>query len=135
MPHVPGLITAHAVFSTACVPPDGTDVSWFHCYTPQQIRAAYAVDSVPMITLRGATVSNSGKVRPPAHSAPRKSFRSWLGMVVAKFGKTAHRPIDGWFSIRLNRDPVYVGRHVSSPDCLFHPNLATPHGRRVVVRQ
>lgn len=47
VPHVPGLITAHAVDSTACVLPDGTFVSWFHCYTPQQIRSYYGVDSVP----------------------------------------------------------------------------------------
>jgi subtilase family serine protease len=46
LPNVPGLVTSHAVDSTACVLPDGTDISWFHCYTPQQIRAAYGVDSV-----------------------------------------------------------------------------------------
>jgi subtilase family serine protease len=45
-PRLPGLITARHTSSTACVLPDGTNISWFHCYTPQQIRAAYGVDSV-----------------------------------------------------------------------------------------
>jgi subtilase family serine protease len=58
MPHVPGLITAHQDASTACILPDGTDVSWYHCYTPQQIRAAYGVDSVPAIS---AGVPNYGQ--------------------------------------------------------------------------
>ena len=50
LPHVPGIFTAHKTSSTACVLPDGTDVSYFHCYTPQQIRSAYGVDSVPSLT-------------------------------------------------------------------------------------
>jgi subtilase family serine protease len=61
VPHLAGVITAHQDASTACVLPDGTDVSWFHCYTPQQIRAAYGVDSVPDISLGGATVPNYGQ--------------------------------------------------------------------------
>jgi subtilase family serine protease len=61
VPRVPGVITAHQDASTACVLPDGTDVSWFHCYTPQQIRAAYGVDSVPAISFSGATVPNFGQ--------------------------------------------------------------------------
>jgi subtilase family serine protease len=61
LPHVPGLITAHADASTACVLPDGTDVSWFHCYRPQQIRAAYGVDSVPMISVGGTAMPNYGQ--------------------------------------------------------------------------
>jgi subtilase family serine protease len=39
-------VTAHQTASTACVLPDGSDVSWYHCYTPQQIRSAYGVDGV-----------------------------------------------------------------------------------------
>src|SRR5260370_8140940 len=46
-PHVPGLVTAHRTAATDCVLPDGTTVSFFHCYTPQQIRAAYGGDAVP----------------------------------------------------------------------------------------
>jgi subtilase family serine protease len=46
VPHIRSLETAHRTSSTACVLPDGTDVSWFHCYTPQQIRAAYGVNQV-----------------------------------------------------------------------------------------
>src|ERR1700746_691949 len=45
-PRIPGLVTARHTSSTACVLPDGTNISWFHCYTPQQIRSAYGVDSV-----------------------------------------------------------------------------------------
>jgi subtilase family serine protease len=44
VPH--GVKTTHQTSSTACVLPDGGDVSWFHCYTPQQIRSAYGVDGV-----------------------------------------------------------------------------------------
>ncbi|HUY44896.1 MAG TPA: S53 family peptidase [Streptosporangiaceae bacterium] len=61
VPRVPGLITAQRTSATACVLPDGTDVSWFHCYTPQQIRAAYQVSSVPPITVSGGTVPNYGQ--------------------------------------------------------------------------
>jgi subtilase family serine protease len=61
VPHVPGVFTKHASSSTACVLPDGSDVSWFHCYTPQQIRAAYGVDSVPPVTVNGATEPNYGQ--------------------------------------------------------------------------
>jgi subtilase family serine protease len=50
VPRVPGLITAHRTSATACVLPDGTDISYFHCYTPQQIRTAYGVDAVPQIS-------------------------------------------------------------------------------------
>jgi subtilase family serine protease len=46
LPHVPGLITASKTSATACVLPDNSDVSYFHCYTPQDIRSAYGVDSV-----------------------------------------------------------------------------------------
>jgi len=60
-PRVPGLITAHATASTDCVLPDGTDVSFFHCYTPQQIRAAYGVNNVAPITIGGHTVPNLGQ--------------------------------------------------------------------------
>lgn len=58
VPHVPGLITAGQTSSTACVLPDGTDVSYFHCYTPQDIRAAYGVDGVAPLS---AGVSNYGQ--------------------------------------------------------------------------
>jgi subtilase family serine protease len=61
LPQAPGLTTAHQDASTACVLPDGSDVSWFHCYTPQQIRAAYGVDSVAAISVNGATVPNYGQ--------------------------------------------------------------------------
>jgi subtilase family serine protease len=61
VPHLRSLITPHRTSSTACVLPDGTDVSWYHCYTPQQIRAAYQVNSVPPISASGATVPNYGQ--------------------------------------------------------------------------
>ncbi|HXL17653.1 MAG TPA: hypothetical protein VN961_09055, partial [Streptosporangiaceae bacterium] len=58
---IPGVITATPDASTACVLPDGTAVSWFHCYTPQRIRAAYGVDSVAAISVGGSTVPNYGQ--------------------------------------------------------------------------
>jgi len=36
-------------------------VSWFHCYTPDQIRAAYGVDAVAPISVGGQTVPNYGQ--------------------------------------------------------------------------
>jgi subtilase family serine protease len=60
-PRVPGLITAQRTADTDCVLPDGTNVSFFHCYTPQQIRAAYGVDSVAGISVGGQTVANYGQ--------------------------------------------------------------------------
>ena len=42
--------TAHDTSSTACTLPDGTPVSYFHCYTPAQIKAAYGVDAVAPIS-------------------------------------------------------------------------------------
>ena len=46
IPRTPDVITTQRDSGTACVLPDGTDVNWYHCYTPQQIRGAYNVDSV-----------------------------------------------------------------------------------------
>lgn len=61
MPRTAGLITAQPDATTACVLPDGSDVAWLHCYTPQQIRAAYDVDSVAAIPVGGQTVANYGQ--------------------------------------------------------------------------
>jgi subtilase family serine protease len=58
---IPGVVTTHRDASTACVLPDGSDVSWFHCYTPAQIRAAYGVDSVAPISVGGQSVPNMGQ--------------------------------------------------------------------------
>lgn len=60
-PRIPGLVTAHATANTDCVLPDGTHVSFYHCYTPQQIRAAYGVSAVAPITVGGHTVPNLGQ--------------------------------------------------------------------------
>ena len=46
LPNVPDLFTTQRTAATACTLPDGTDVSYFHCYTPQQIRSAYQVNRV-----------------------------------------------------------------------------------------
>ncbi|HWG63525.1 MAG TPA: S53 family peptidase [Streptosporangiaceae bacterium] len=61
LPHVPGLITARRTSATACVLPDGTNVSYFHCYTPQDIRTAYGVSSVAPISSGGSMVPNYGQ--------------------------------------------------------------------------
>jgi subtilase family serine protease len=58
LPQTPGLITANRTSSTACTLPDGSDVSWFHCYTPNDIRSAYGVDSIAPLS---SGVSNAGQ--------------------------------------------------------------------------
>ena len=60
VPRVPGLITSHKTSSTACVLRAGTDVTGFHCYTPQQIRAAYGVDAVAPFSVGGSSVPDLG---------------------------------------------------------------------------
>lgn len=61
LPVVPGLVTATRQASTACTLPDGGNVSYYHCYTPQQIRSAYGVSGVPSISVGGKTVPNYGQ--------------------------------------------------------------------------
>ncbi len=61
VPNVPGVFSSHPDAFTACVLPDGTDVSFFHCYTPQQIRAAYGVASVSSISVGGTAAPNYGQ--------------------------------------------------------------------------
>ena len=62
LPHVPGLFTRQAGPYTACTLPDGTDVNFFHCYTPQQIRAAYGVDAVaPLAMAEDGTTADYGQ--------------------------------------------------------------------------
>jgi subtilase family serine protease len=58
LPQVAGVRTATRTSSTACTLPDGSDVSWFHCYTPQDIRSAYGVDAIPSLP---SGVSNEGQ--------------------------------------------------------------------------
>jgi subtilase family serine protease len=58
---IPGVITTHGDASTTCVLPDGTTFAPFHCYTPQQIRAAYGVDQVAPISVGGQTMPNYGQ--------------------------------------------------------------------------
>ena len=58
---IPAVITTHRTASTDCVLPDGTNVSFYHCYTPQQIRAAYGVNSVASISVGGHSVPNLGQ--------------------------------------------------------------------------
>ncbi len=44
IPRTPAVFPAHADAYTYCTLPDGTPVDFFHCYTPQDIRAYYGVD-------------------------------------------------------------------------------------------
>jgi subtilase family serine protease len=41
--------------------PDGSDVSDFHCYTPQDIRSAYGVDGVAPISSGSSPAPNYGQ--------------------------------------------------------------------------
>jgi subtilase family serine protease len=46
IPRTSDIVTAQRDAATACTLPDGSNINYYHCYTPQQIRAAYGVDSV-----------------------------------------------------------------------------------------
>jgi subtilase family serine protease len=61
LPNVPGLITSTATPSSACELPDQSFITDFHCYTPQQIRSAYGVDTIAPITVNGASAPNYGQ--------------------------------------------------------------------------
>jgi subtilase family serine protease len=58
LPQAPGVRTSTRTSSTACTLPDGGHVSWFHCYTPQDIRSAYGVDGISSLP---SGVSNQGQ--------------------------------------------------------------------------
>ena len=72
-PQVPGLITSHRTAATDCVLPDGSNVSFFHCYTPQQIRAAYGVDAVPTMG-KGQTIVLVDSYGSPTAAADLRHF-------------------------------------------------------------
>jgi subtilase family serine protease len=62
LPSVPGLLSRQRDALTACALPDGTFVEGFHCYTPQDIRAAYGVDAVlPLAKAEGGTTTDYGQ--------------------------------------------------------------------------
>jgi subtilase family serine protease len=46
LPNIAALRTAERDSATACTLPDGSNIDFFHCYTPQQIRTAYGVDQL-----------------------------------------------------------------------------------------
>ncbi|HEX5194544.1 MAG TPA: S53 family peptidase [Solirubrobacteraceae bacterium] len=61
VPNLPSLRTSTRDSSTACDLPDGSFVSYYHCYTPQQIRAAYGVDGVAPLPPSGAPNRGQGQ--------------------------------------------------------------------------
>ncbi|MFL6052008.1 MAG: hypothetical protein ACJ72W_03675 [Actinoallomurus sp.] len=61
VPMSPDLVTTTKQASTACTLPNGGNVSYYHCYTPQQIRSAYGVSGIPSISVGGKTVPNYGQ--------------------------------------------------------------------------
>src|SRR6201987_3228075 len=73
------LRTKHHTAFTACVLPDGTDVSFLHCYTPQQIRAAYEIEAVAPISGspnygQGATIVLVDSYGSPTAAADLRHF-------------------------------------------------------------
>ena len=50
VPRVRAVFAGHRDAATTCTLPDGTPVNYFHCCTPQQIRAAYGVNKVPQVS-------------------------------------------------------------------------------------
>ena len=49
-------LVAHAGVAAACVLPDGSGSPIYHCYTPQDIRAAYGVDKLAPNYGQGQTI-------------------------------------------------------------------------------
>src|SRR6185437_16831126 len=46
IPRTSDVVTAKRDAATACTLPDLSNINYYHCYTPQQIRAAYGVNGV-----------------------------------------------------------------------------------------
>jgi subtilase family serine protease len=60
-PNLPSLRVTTRDANTDCTLPDGTLIDLYHCYTPQQIRAAYDVNAVPPLSVNGQSVPNYGQ--------------------------------------------------------------------------
>lgn len=61
LPRVPGVITQTPGPYAYCHLPDGTYVNYFHCYTPQDIRAAYGVSSLTLASAEAGHAHNYGQ--------------------------------------------------------------------------
>src|SRR5260370_244512 len=59
--------------ATDCVLADGTNVAFFHCYTPQEIRAAYGVNAVPNMG-QGQTIVLVDSYGSPTAAADLRHF-------------------------------------------------------------
>jgi len=67
-------LVAHAGSGAACVLPDGTGSTVFHCYTPQDIRAAYGVDQLTGNYGQGQTIVLVDSYGSPTAAADLQQF-------------------------------------------------------------
>ena len=67
-------IEAHAGAGAACVLPDGSGSQNYHCYNPQQIRAAYGVDKLEPNYGLGQTIVLVDSYGSPTAAADLKTF-------------------------------------------------------------
>ena len=61
LPRIPGVIAQAPDPYTYCTLPDGTPVDFYHCYTPQDIRAAYGVSGLTLAASVDRTTHNYGQ--------------------------------------------------------------------------
>ena len=88
--------TSKAPAGAPCVLPDGTGDLSYHCYTPQQIRSAYGVDSVAPLTSgaanygQGQTIVLVDSYGSPTAAADLQHFHDTFfpGMPAPKFQET-----------------------------------------------
>ncbi len=67
-------LEAHAAPGAACTLPDGSGSHTFHCYTPQQIRAAYGVDQLAPNYGQGQTIVLVDSYGSPTAAADLQHF-------------------------------------------------------------
>jgi len=60
VPDLPALRTTTRTAATECDLPDGSFVSYYHCYTPQDVRTAYGVDDIAPLS-SGAANQGAGQ--------------------------------------------------------------------------
>jgi subtilase family serine protease len=104
VPRTPATFPARRDANTTCTLPDGSPVDFFHCYTPQQIRAAYGVDRVAGADMgKGQTIVLVDSYGSPtaAHdlqvfhdtffdNLPNPSFEQVFPQGNPQYGNTAH---------------------------------------------
>ena len=76
VPNLTSLETATPDPNTACTMPDGTNIDFIHCYTPQQIRSAYGVDQLGSNMGAGQTIVLVDSYGSPTAAADLTTFHN-----------------------------------------------------------